>query len=219
MTQGRRVLPGMALIVGMLFLACCSRPIAVLGSPWWNAPPFELTDETGSTYNSASLAGKVWIASFIYTNCPDACPVYIMPKMKELQDALLAQGLVDRVALVSFTVDPLRDTPAVLAEYAARFGTDPRVWRLLTGPNGVVQNMLQRGFKVGAAFAREPGIEATLVPLTDTIAMQALKNYSVIHSERFLLVDRHGKIRTDFDSEAVTVEQMLSSMELLLKER
>ncbi len=216
---GKRLLISLAVVAGVLLLTCCDQAAGTLGAPWWDVPHFELTDETGQPLSSEALAGKVWVADFIYTHCPDAGPAYLMPKMKALQDAILARKLAGRVELVSFTIDPLRDTPAVLAEYAALYGADPHIWHFLTGSNESIQNMLQNDFKIGAAFRMEPGTDA-LIPMTDTTTLASSADYAVLHSfDRFLLIDRHSTIRTSYDGQSVQIQEMLKGIRLLLNER
>ena len=82
-----------------------------------SVPDFTLTDQTGAEFVSAKqLQGVDWIADFIYTTCPGPCP-RMSSQMHEVEKEL--DG-VERVRLVSFTVDPEHDTPPVLAEYAKR---------------------------------------------------------------------------------------------------
>src|SRR6266850_6022052 len=71
-------------------------------------PGFALTDETGRPFDKKSLDGKVWVADFIFTTCTGPCP-----RMSSLMRQV--QSLSPDARLVSFTVDPDRDTPAVLA--------------------------------------------------------------------------------------------------------
>lgn len=176
----------------------------------WDAPRFNLTDESGRPFSSDALAGRVWLADFIYTHCPDECPIYLSPKMASLQARIIAANLADQVQLISFTVDPRRDTPAVLADYAAAYGADPRVWRFLTGPDATIGPLLQTGFKVGAAV---PADAVTVTPPTPAPA------YALIHSAYFLLVDRQGKIRGTYDGEQVPADDMLKGIRQLLNER
>src|SRR5262249_8037678 len=68
-------------------------------------PPFSLSERGGKKFGSADLAGKVWIADFIYTNCTDTCPLQ-SAEMKRLQERF--SGAPD-MRLVSITVDPKRD--------------------------------------------------------------------------------------------------------------
>lgn len=92
-------------------------------------PDFRLTDQDGRVVTAADLRGKVVAINFIYTRCPlpDVCP------RLSANFAVLARRFGGRVALLSVTVDPDYDTPAVLKEYARRWSADPATWRFLTG--------------------------------------------------------------------------------------
>ena len=78
-------------------------------SSYGTVPTFQLTNQNGQPFGSAQLVGKIWIADFIYTTCPGPCPM-ISGRMSELQKPLENSD----VHLVSFSVDPDKDTPAVL---------------------------------------------------------------------------------------------------------
>ena len=71
-------------------------------------PPFTLTERSGKTITNHDLAGKIWVASFVYTTCPGPCPL-ITAGMAKIQAAVANDP---QVQLVSFTVDPDTDTPA-----------------------------------------------------------------------------------------------------------
>ncbi len=149
--------------------------LPVLGA----APPFTLTDQTGQPFGSADVKGRVVIADFIYTRCTDACPL-LSATMRDLQERLKTEGLFgSQVVLLSFSVDPQYDTPEVLAQYGQRFHADPAGWRFLTGDVDVVHHLLQDGFKVGAA---EPAAGRGNDP-------------GLLHTSRFVLIDRSGQIR------------------------
>ncbi|HEY1373409.1 MAG TPA: SCO family protein [Candidatus Binatia bacterium] len=143
-------------------------------------PPFSLTERSGETVQTSDLSGKVWIADFIYTNCTDTCPLQ-SAEMKRLQERFAGEP---DLRLVSFSVDPKRDTPAVLTQYAARFGADASRWLFLTGPEGAVRRLAENGFHLAATEIANPnGGEPEQV-----------------HSPRFALVDRGGDIRGYYNS-------------------
>src|SRR6201997_88595 len=96
-------------------------------STYGKVPPFQLTNQTGEVFGSAQLAGKIWIADFIYTTCPGPCPM-ISSRMGELQKPFEKTD----VQLVSFSVDPEKDTPAVLRRYAEGLQAGPGRWDFLT---------------------------------------------------------------------------------------
>jgi len=95
------------------------------------APDFTLIDDEARTVRLGELRGRVVLLAFIYTGCSAACPL-LTQRMAVLQQRLLAGGLLPaRVALVSVTVDPTRDTAAVLARYARAFGAHREGWRFV----------------------------------------------------------------------------------------
>jgi cytochrome oxidase Cu insertion factor (SCO1/SenC/PrrC family) len=93
-----------------------------------SATPFTLTDQTGKEFSSADLAGKVWMGSIFFANCPGPC-------FRENQAVaeIVAEIADPDFMAVSLTCDPDNDTPDALARYAERFGADPARWKFLTG--------------------------------------------------------------------------------------
>jgi protein SCO1/2 len=138
------------------------------------APDFALTDQDGRPRTLDDFRGKVLAVAFIYTWCPDVCPL-LTAKMAEVQDALggeLGRG----IAFVSITVDPARDTPEVLKEYAEAHGADPAGWAFLTGSAAAIGDVA-RGH--GVAVIRGEGQDPDHTLLTS-------------------LVDRDGMIRVQY---------------------
>jgi protein SCO1/2 len=124
----------------------------------WVAPAFALVDQQGRPFGSADPAGRAAVLSFVYTHCTDTCPL-LTATMAQVQERLRAEGLLgSKVQLVSVTVDPRRDTPAVLAEYAGRFRADPDAWRFLSGEPAAIYDVLV-GFKLNTVeVARLRGV-------------------------------------------------------------
>ncbi|MEO7909351.1 MAG: SCO family protein, partial [Roseiflexaceae bacterium] len=98
------------------------------------APAFALTDQPERPVRSDMFQGKILVANFIYTRCTDICSL-LSTQMQFLQERLRQENLLGyQVQLLSFSVDPVRDTPAVLRSYAARHKANTDSWRFLTGP-------------------------------------------------------------------------------------
>jgi protein SCO1/2 len=177
----------LAVLAFLVALAACARhapALEVLG----DIPQFELTAQSGQPFHSQTLAGKIWVADFIYTTCPGPCP-RMTSQMREVQDAVLK---IPDVRLVSFSVDPANDTPPVLAAYAKEHGAAPSIWYFLTGSVATLQTLDRDAFKLGDINA----------------AMQ--------HSTRFVLVDRQGRIRGYYDtSEAGAISKVISDIRAL----
>lgn len=148
-----------------------------------NVPDFSLTAQDGSPVSRASLAGRPWVVDFIFTRCGGQCPT-MTQHMKALQ-TWLEQRQLDSVRLVSVTVDPAYDTPAVFTEYAKRFGADSRRWLFLSGEKSVIYPLIQEGFYLGVEDEPAPG--------------EASPEEPIIHSSRFVLVDAQSRIRGYYD--------------------
>jgi protein SCO1/2 len=157
-------------------------------------PPFQLVDQNGQSYGTAQLQGKIWIADFVYSTCPGPCPM-ISSRMSETQKPLRDTD----VKLVSFSVDPQHDTPAVLREYAARLNAQPQRWHFLTGDKNTIYHLVRDGFKLATADAGEGG---------------------PVHSTRMVLVDRTGTIRGYYDAtDADAITRLLADTTHLLREQ
>jgi len=152
--------------LSVLALAGCT---ATAGLPsYGNVPDFALIDQSNQPFLSQNtLRGKVWIADFIYTNCPGPCP-RMSAQMRQVDTAL--RGLKD-LRLISFTVDPARDTPEVLAKYAGHYDAEPGVWYFLTGSQADLHNLARNVFLLGDVTG------------------------DLQHSTRFVLVDRQSRLR------------------------
>jgi protein SCO1 len=165
-------------------------------SSYGTVPAFELLNQNGQPFGSAQLAGKIWIADFIYTTCPGPCPM-ISSRMSELQKPLEKSD----VHLVSFSVDPEKDTPQVLRGYAEKLQADPARWDFLTGPKSAIYKLSHDGFKL----ALSDGGDERGIP---------------VHSTRMVLVDRHGQIRGYYDAtEPDAVTKLLADTNHLLREQ
>jgi protein SCO1/2 len=114
------------------------------------APDFALTSQDGAEVTLGALRGKVVAVTFIYTSCPDVCPM-LTDKMARVQDELGAD-FGSKVAFMSISVDPEHDTPAVLKEYAEALGADLAGWSFLTGEPAAIREVAHRyGVAVGKA--------------------------------------------------------------------
>ena len=119
------------------------------------------------------MAGKIWIADFIFTNCPTICPA-MTQDMARLQSEFVA----DPVYFVSFSVDPERDTADILSRYAKAYGADDKRWHFLTGDKAHIYQLAEQGFSLAAGH----------------------KGSEILHSPRFVLVKADGNIYDYYDS-------------------
>ncbi len=165
-------------------------------SSYGAVPHFQLINQEGQPFDSARLAGKIWIADFIYTTCPGPCPM-ISTRMSELQEPLEKTD----VHLVSFSVDPEKDKPEVLRGYAEKLRADPKRWDFLTGPKSTIYKLSHDDFKLAVS----DGSDEAGIP---------------VHSTRMVLVDRHGEIRGYYQATAAdAVTKLLADTSHLLREQ
>ncbi len=140
----RRVLPLFA-----LFLAVAARPwpatahsleqlenrllkreayVEIVNRP---APPFDLHDADGKPVRLSDLKGKVVVLNFVYTSCPDVCPLHAAA-VASIQNAINQTVMKEIVRFVTITTDPARDTPPAMRSYGETHGLDPVNWIFLT---------------------------------------------------------------------------------------
>jgi protein SCO1/2 len=118
------------------------------------APDFALTDQAGNEVTLASLRGKALLIDFIYTHCPGPCPI-LTGRHAQVQRELAPEAR-ERVHFVSISVDPERDTPEALGNYARVRGADLANWSFLTGEPERVRDVLKR-YGVFAQPSARPG--------------------------------------------------------------
>lgn len=140
-------------------------------------PPASLVSDAGDPFELESLRGNVAIYDFIFTRCGATCPMMTRAMQRLIEEFDDAAPM----RFVSVTVDPVNDTPEVLAHYAAQHRTDPR-WVFLTGEREQIIRLSVDGFKLAAGGDPQPGLEPFL------------------HTAKFVLVDPEGKIRGYYES-------------------
>jgi uncharacterized membrane protein YozB (DUF420 family)/cytochrome oxidase Cu insertion factor (SCO1/SenC/PrrC family) len=169
---------GLGAAVCVAFLAWSGR---VQGPRRYGAlPAFRLLGHDGSVVSLDSLAGRPWVADFIFTRCGSVCPG-MTTAMAGLQRIAPAE-----LRFVSFTVDPVHDTPGVLARYAAAHHAGPG-WAFVTGPERDIYDLAVHGFRLTAG--RDEGAPGE----GDTQGFD--------HSAKFALVDGNGVVRGYYDSD------------------
>jgi protein SCO1 len=168
-------LAGLVLVLGVfIYLASHSaspigRAVASVGGP------FHLEDQTGKLFTDQDMKGRPFLVFFGYTHCPDVCPTTLL----EISDVMKALGKdADRTGALFVTVDPERDSPAVLKDYLSNF--DPHL-RALTGDPAAVEAAL-KAYRVYAAK----------IPLKDG-------DYTMDHTAAVYLMDKDGRFVSTFN--------------------
>lgn len=159
-------------------------------------PEFRFVDENGKTFGSHELKGKVYIANFMFTSCQTACPV-LLKTIQQVQHRM--RGVIDRAAIVSFTVDPQNDTSKVLFDKAREMKANPNVWRFLTASKDEVKNLLVDGFKV---------------PMGEKEFANSV--WDVAHSNKLVLVDQNANIRGYYSADKDGVNKLMIDVGLVI---
>lgn len=140
---------------------------------------FTLTERSGKEFHSSEMKGQVWVVSFFFGDCAGAC-VTLNNNIAEM----LKHDLADvPVRFVSITVDPQKDTPARLREYAGNYtgsDIDPDRWLFLTDPNGDIETIKGVSADFKLAFSK------------------------LMHSDRMILIDQDGKVQGYYQSKFPT---------------
>lgn len=158
-------------------------------------PDYELISENGQRFGSANLKGRVYLANFIFSRCPTVCPK-MLTEIEKIQKRVRGTG--QKVAIVTFTVDPEHDNENVLFKVARERNANPHVWTFLTGTDKEAMFKLYRdGFKVG--------VEQNPKDLFD-----------IAHSEKIVLVDGENRVRGYYAFEENSINQLMIDVGLLI---
>lgn len=170
-----------------------SGPLPVIAE----VPEFSFTERSGETVTRDDMRGRIWVADFFFTSCSGPCPEMSL-RMRSLHQAILSEGLP--VTLVSVSIDPEYDRPAVLRRYADKYGADAKRWLFLTGEDQeTVHELVKKGFLIAVEKA------------TDTTPL--------VHSTYFLLIDQAGRIRAVYEGlEPGTKKRVLADVRRLMAE-
>jgi protein SCO1/2 len=158
-------------------------------------PEYELISENGQRFGSKDLKGRVYLANFVFSRCPTVCPK-MLGEIEKIQKRVRGTG--QKVAVVTFTVDPDYDNEKVLFDLARQHNANPYVWTFLTGSDKEALFKLYRdGFKVG--------VEQNPQDLFD-----------IAHSEKIVLVDAENRVRGFYSFETNSINQLMIDVGLLI---
>ena len=158
------------------------------------APAFSLTTQEGARLALQDLRGKVVAVTFIYASCADTCPL-LTAKLAGLQ-ARLGTDVGAKVFFVAITVDPERDTPAVLKRYTQAHGVNPAGWAFLTGTPAEIQQVIRH---YGIYVKKRPGGEVDHTFLTS-------------------LIDPSGTLRVQYLGVRFDPDELLRDLQALVQE-
>ncbi|MCS6917039.1 MAG: SCO family protein [Chitinophagales bacterium] len=162
----------------------------------WPVPDFRIAYSESDTLSASDLRGKVVVADFIFTHCGSICPQLSMT-MRQIQESFRKD---DRVVLISFTIDPERDSFPVLRDYAMRYGALPGKWFFLRADTSVIWPLAAEGFRVPVVYTPEGGL-----------------GFEFTHTNRLVLIDAEGRIRGFYNGlEKESVDQLYNDLGRLL---
>ena len=153
--------------------------------------PFTLQNQLDQSVDIGNI-DQPMVVNFIFTRCPNVCPT-ITAKMAILQEHLTGYD----VQLISITVDPQHDTPEVLLTYAEQFGADSTRWFFLTGEEQYIRSVVER---FQQTYQR--------VNTDDSVP-------NIMHSEKFILLDKEAHIRGFFDDDPKSLNQLMRTISAL----
>jgi protein SCO1/2 len=159
------------------------------------APGFTLTDQAGKKFNFKAASGKVVLVTFVYTTCPDVCPLF-SAHFAAIQRALRDEKREDYL-LLSISTDPKRDTPAKLKAYAEAFKADVKHWHFLTG----AQKDIAEVWKNFGVNVKDHG------------------NGQIQHTNLTTLIDAKGMRRVDYYGDKWLVKEVLKDIKWLESEK
>jgi protein SCO1 len=176
------------LVIAAVLGGCRAKPeLPTFGT----VPAFSLVDQAGKSFTREGLKAKTWVAAFVFTRCPSACP-RVTQAMRRLQVNAAQHGVP--LHLVSFSIDPDFDTPEVLRRYAAEYGANLETWSFVTGNADAIKNAAENGFKIAVEGKADP----------------SKADYGITHGTQLVLIDGAGQIRGYYASnEAAAFTRLL----------
>ncbi len=170
-------------------VACRKESVTTTESEVGRIMPVKLVDQDGHAFGQPELRGHVWIAAIMLTSCTMMCPV-MAERMAHLQKLLPSHAA--SIRLLSITVDPEKDTPAVLSAYGKRFHRDPDSWTFVTGDTQPLFEVINGGYKPA------PSMKGTFD-----------------HGDTLVLVDGDGRIRGYYRKDDSGVTRMFADADRL----
>lgn len=170
----------------------------VKDTAWHKISNFRFTNQLGNLVEADALKGKIIIVNFIFTRCPNPCPL-LTRNMKKMQDAYLKNDTL--IHFISFTVDPARDTVQAIKNYADKFAVRHNNWWFLTGDKQKIYDLAFQEFK--AAIVDGGNVDT-----------------SFLHTDKFYLLDKKRIIRGWYDgTDSAALTKMARDIGLLILEK
>lgn len=179
----------MSLLITALLVSACGGGAELQGTDLGKepAPDFTLIDQRGQQVSLSQFRGKAIALTFIYTHCPDICPLTAQHFRQAFEQ--LPQKIQERVVLMAVTVDPARDTPPVLQDFSDRHGLgDNPNWYALTGDPSILEPLW-------ASYYIDPGAMMTDDHDDHGDGTHSTDGELFAHTDAVFLIDRDGNER------------------------
>jgi len=174
--------------------------LPMLGAGDHRVRQFSFTDQDGRTITEKDVAGKIYVVEYFFTTCKGICPK-MNENMSTVYQAFRGNG---DVMILSHTVDPRKDTVQAMKAYSLKYDADPKQWLFLTGDKKELYDMARFSYLVTA--------------VDDTAQVDIQSDF--IHTDRFVLVDRTGHIRGQYEgTDKGSVNQLIGDVKKLLEEK
>lgn len=147
------------------------------------------------------LKNKIGIVGYIFTNCPDICPL-TTNNMRLIQERLKSENIFD-VNFVSISFDPEVDSPSVLKSFAEIRDLDLSNWEFLTGEKETIDKLMK---KVGVV---------TFIGDSTTFS-DGSKTYYYVHTDRIHLIDEQGRIRKKYLGSKINLDEVIADIKLFV---
>jgi len=177
----------------------------VTDTVWHRVANLQLQNQLGEAVSLDQEEGKVFIVDFFFTHCASICPI-LTRNMRKLQDGLKIKNEVKRVdttfvRFISLTVDPAHDSVPVIKKYADRYGVNPDIWWMLTGPKKTIYDFALNEVKLGLQDGE--GVDSNF-----------------IHTQKFVVIDKKGIVRGYYDGlDTMALSKLAEDITLLMLEK
>jgi protein SCO1/2 len=175
------------------------KKLPILGNPGHTVRDFSFMNQEGQPITKNDVDGKIRVVEYFFTTCKGICPK-MNENMAKVYQAFRGNS---QVLILSHSVDPKKDTVEAMKAYSLRFDADPKQWLFLTGDKKELYDMARYSYLVTAA--------------DDTATVDIASDF--IHTDRFVLVDKGGRIRGQYEGTNIgSVNQLIGDIKELLKE-
>jgi len=147
-----------------------------------------------------NIIGYITVMGFIYTHCPDICPM--TTHNMYLTEKQLKDAGIGNVKFVAISFDPDRDSPEVLKQFAEIRELDFNSWTLLTGDKTIITDLIKR-FDVKA------------IKTDENIDEDGKPEYSMMHTDRISLIDSEGKLRKNYKGSTLNIDELINDIKTL----